>query len=73
MTALYQCVTFWYKFHNVSGGSLKSVQKMFDGNVNELSHTLEATTEQWVFSEMPLQRNYTNSKVFKLFFQLLQT
>ncbi|CAB4024986.1 MAM and LDL-receptor class A domain-containing 2-like, partial [Paramuricea clavata] len=64
MTALYQCITFWYKFHNVTGGSLKSIQKLFDGNVIELSHTLEATTEQWVFSEMPLQRKYTNSKIF---------
>ena len=62
MTALYQCMTFWYRFHNITGGSFKSIQ-VLGGNVLELSHTLEATSGRWVFSEMPLQRNYTNSKV----------
>jgi hypothetical protein len=65
MTSLYQCMTFWYKFHNVTGGSFKSIQELFDENIIELSHTLEATSDKWLFGEMPLQRKYTNSKVLK--------
>lgn len=64
LTALYQCLTFWYKWNYVNGMSFKSVQKV-EGNVNELSHSLEITTGYWVFGEMPLQRRFIKSKVLK--------
>ena len=62
LTALYQCMTFWYKFIYVSGMSFKSGQAL-DGNRIELSHSLKGTSGEWVFSEMPLQRRYIKSKV----------
>lgn len=64
MTALYQCMTFWYKLHHVDGMSFKTIQEV-GGNVIELSHSLEIISGHWVFSEMPLERRYMKSKVFK--------
>lgn len=64
MTALHQCLTFWYKLHYVYDMSFKSVQEV-GGNVIELSHSLEITNGHWVFGEMPLQRLYMKSKVIK--------
>jgi hypothetical protein len=62
MTALYQCMSFWYKFFKTTHMSFKSNQ-VLDGNVIELSHSLEGTNGEWVFSEMPLQRQNMESKV----------
>lgn len=64
MTALYQCMTFWYEVNYVDGMAFKSSQEV-DGNVIELLHSLEAKTGQWEFGEMPLQRRYMNSQVLK--------
>lgn len=65
MTALYQCMTFWYKFNYVDGMSFKSVQQVGE-NAIELSHSLKITTDHdWVFGEMPLQRLYMKSKVLE--------
>ena len=65
MTALYQCMSFWYKFRKTTDMSFRSIQ-MLDGNENELSHSLEGTNGEWVFSEMPLQRRNMESKVLNL-------
>ncbi len=64
-TALYQCMSFWYKFRRTTDMSFRSIQ-VLDGNVNELSHSLEGASGEWVFSEMPLQRQNMESKVSSL-------
>ncbi len=46
--------------------SFRSIQ-VLDGNVNELSHNLEEASGEWVFSEMPLQRQNMESKVSNLY------
>ena len=65
MTALYQCMSFWYKFRKTTDMSFRSTQ-VLDGNVIELYHSLEGTSGEWVFSEMPLQRQKMESKVSNL-------
>ena len=66
-------MTFWYQVNYVDGMSFKSSQEV-DGNVIELWHSLEATTRNWVFGEMPLQRRYMKSKVLqKIFLSVAKT
>ena len=61
-TALYQCMSFWYKFHNVVGMSFTSTQ-VLGQKENKLSHSVTGSKQQWLFSEMPLQRQKLKSKI----------
>ena len=63
-TALYQCMSFWYKFGTVHYGMSFISTQVLGWKKNSLSHSLiRNSAQQWLFGEMPLQRQNMKSKV----------